>query len=110
VFRIWHEATGRPRRKALTLLDGKQTVRDRRHPVGRMDRPDRSAIIRERLAEALTARAKKAGRKPQNGQERRAAPWPVLGRRSRSAASAGALAGIPREVVNPPASASGAPQ
>jgi hypothetical protein len=29
-----------------------------------MDRPDRSAIIRELLAEALTARAKKAGRKP----------------------------------------------
>jgi hypothetical protein len=35
---------------------------DRCHPVGRMDRPDRSAIIRELLAEALTARAKRAGR------------------------------------------------
>lgn len=29
---------------------------------GRLDQPERSAIIRELLAEALTARAKKAGR------------------------------------------------
>jgi len=30
--------------------------------VGRLDQPERSAIIRELLAEALQARARKAGR------------------------------------------------
>jgi Arc/MetJ-type ribon-helix-helix transcriptional regulator len=30
--------------------------------AGRMDRPDRSAVVRELVAEALMARAKRAGR------------------------------------------------
>lgn len=44
------------------LVGWQADVRDRRHPVGRMDRPESSAVVRELVAEALTARAKKAGR------------------------------------------------
>ena len=43
-------ATGRCRRPSTRIV------------AGRMDCPDRSAIMRELLAEALTVRAKKAGR------------------------------------------------